>query len=350
MKIAIFAGLHVEKKLLSKLLPLTHLSTIEKIYLFRREPLQENYPKIICISAPTIIRGSKILSEIFRSLAFIKMQFSTKFDYVAGIYFMPHLCQAWLFSQLCRIPLISIIIENPKLYEQNHWFKKIVQASTIVAVRGEGSRAYVQTLGVSPDKIFIPQNVFTLEEQKNLISTKEYDLILVGHFDQDKRIDIFISAVAELKESLPDVSAVIVGDGVLRHRLEALIQEFHLEKNITLVGYQTDVDTFLKQAKVLALTSETEGLPMVMLEAMSFGLPCVVSNVGDIADIAKDNVNALLVEANNVHAFAESFNRVLTDQNLYDQLSRNALKTIAEKANEFSVEFISAQWKEMLDK
>jgi len=139
------------------------------------------------------------------------------------------------------------------------------------------------------------------------------DIILVARFDPIKRIDIFLRAVSLARKSLPELKVVIVGDGPLRIEIEALCHELELESFVTLVGQQSNVEVWLRKARLFALTSDSEGLALALMEAMQCGLPAVVSNVGDLADLVEDGVNGFLVSDRTPQEFAQRFVDVLCD-------------------------------------
>ena len=96
------------------------------------------------------------------------------------------------------------------------------------------------------------------------------------------------------------------------------------------------------------LTSEREGLPMAMIEAMSLGLPCVVPDVGDIRDVANDSFNAFVVRPLDVDAFVTKLTRLFEDEVLYKRISKNAIETIRKKEKEFSLQHNIEIWGKIL--
>ena len=118
---------------------------------------------------------------------------------------------------------------------------------------------------------------------------------MTGRLVEIKRIDVFLQAIKSMVQRIPDISAVIVGDGNLRDQLQGMAVDLGVDCHVTFVGHQENVETWLRKSKIFVLTSDSEGLSLSMMEAMMCGLPAVVSNVGDLGDLAKNGVNGYLV-------------------------------------------------------
>jgi glycosyltransferase involved in cell wall biosynthesis len=136
-----------------------------------------------------------------------------------------------------------------------------------------------------------------------------------------------------------------VGDGPRKNELIQLAEKLGISENIDFVGFQTDVPYYYNSSKIFIHTSETEGLPNVVLEAMMCGLPCIVSNCGDILDIAKDGYNSLVIQKfDDYRGFANAIYNLLENDELYNNICRNALK-ITESV---SIENVTQQWELIL--
>ncbi len=104
---------------------------------------------------------------------------------------------------------------------------------------------------------------------------------------------------------------VIVGDGPLRPSLEEETRLYDLDGSVTFEGVRGNIPDYLNAFDVFVLPSETEGLPLVLLEAMAAGLPVVASKVGGIPEVIENNLNGLLVSPANPFEIAESIVRIL---------------------------------------
>lgn len=97
-----------------------------------------------------------------------------------------------------------------------------------------------------------------------------------------------------------------------------MTREYGLSNNVHFAGQQADIYGYLKRSKVFIMTSEAEGLPMAMIEALSCGVPCIMPDDSDINTVAIHEMNSLVVPVGDVEAFAESIKRLLTDETLYN--------------------------------
>lgn len=141
-----------------------------------------------------------------------------------------------------------------------------------------------------------------------------FDLILTGRLVPIKRVDVLLQAVKYVVEKVPQVRVVIVGDGQSRDALHALAIDLGIDHNVQFVGHQVNVEDWLRRSRIFVLTSDSEGLPLSVMEAMMCGLPAVVSEVGDLGDLVKDGVNGYLVPRRSSCLFAERIVELLSDK------------------------------------
>jgi len=131
-------------------------------------------------------------------------------------------------------------------------------------------------------------------------------VIAVGTLSRVKRLDRFLDAVSLARASMPNLRAMIIGDGPERSRLETAARERGLlPDGVQFLGRRPDVPVFLRQAAVLLLTSEHEGCPNVVLEAMAARLPVVTTAVGDAGRVVQDGVTGYVVSCDDVRGMAE---------------------------------------------
>jgi glycosyltransferase involved in cell wall biosynthesis len=142
----------------------------------------------------------------------------------------------------------------------------------------------------------------------------------VGRLSAEKGPDLFLDALIPLCAKYPQLQAVMLGDGPLSASLLARIEAADLSERIRLPGYQRDMDAWLARLAVLALSSRTEGTPMVLLEAMRAGTPIAAFAVGGVPDMLEDGVDGLLAPPGDANALAACIERLLVDAELANRL------------------------------
>ena len=149
--------------------------------------------------------------------------------------------------------------------------------------------------------------------------------LIVGNLRAIKNHLMFIEAMSTVSRRFPGVCGVIIGQapptepempGILRER----IRELALEQVVLLAGFHPDVQRLFSGATVVCMTSNQEGSPNAILEAMACGRPVVATRVGGIPELVIDGVTGLLVEAGNAEEMATALGRVLDDDALADRL------------------------------
>jgi len=135
---------------------------------------------------------------------------------------------------------------------------------------------------------------------------KGFTLLHVGRLAPLKDHATLLQAVALTRTHHPELQLWIVGDGPLGASLRKLTGDLGLNRCVTFFGEQADVSPFLLAADLFVSSSITEGLPVSLLEAMSAGLPAVVTNVGGMGEIAHLSGAATLVPPSDPEAMAEA--------------------------------------------
>ena len=220
---------------------------------------------------------------------------------------------------------------------------RVIRQFELVVVRGSKAKEFVTACDIKGAVAIITGGINTRRE----LAPKDRDihLIYVGRLSPIKQVDQFILIVDCVRRIMPDVGAVIVGDGPLCTDLQDYVKELELSENITFPGKTNDVERFLARSKVLILTSKSEGLSIAMAEAMAAGTVPVVADVGELGDLVVDGVNGYLIEPGNINEYAERVVSLLQDQALWNQLSQKAIEAARRHCD---VELVSKRWKKHL--
>lgn len=137
-------------------------------------------------------------------------------------------------------------------------------------------------------------------------------VLAIGRLHLQKRFDLLFEAFARVRERLPRATLLLAGHGRLLPELEVHLDRLSLQGSVRLLGFRADVARVLSAADCLAMSSDFEGLPMVVLEAMAASRPVVATNVGSIDDEVEEGVTGHLVPRGDAAALASAMVRVLT--------------------------------------
>ena len=146
-----------------------------------------------------------------------------------------------------------------------------------------------------------------------------------------KGIDVLVKAMREVVNSLPRAKLIVCGEGEERSKLEELSKGLGLSGNISFVGFQSNVERYIKAGLFLVLPSRYEPMGMVFLEAASYGKPVVASNVGGIPEVVLGGETGLLVPPDDPEALAGAIIELLSDSNYR--------KTLGKKGREWAARF-----------
>ncbi|MGB9073314.1 MAG: glycosyltransferase [Terriglobales bacterium] len=153
----------------------------------------------------------------------------------------------------------------------------------------------------------------------------------------------FLRIAARIHQQLPDIEFLLVGDGPLRQEIEQEAQSLGLGAHVFFLGDRRDIPAVLAAMDVAVLTSDSEGLSNVILEAMAAGLPVVAYDVGGNAELVNQQRGAL-VAAGDEAGFADAVVRILGESSLRQQLGLNARKFVEEN---FSLERVRNRYQEL---
>lgn len=169
-------------------------------------------------------------------------------------------------------------------------FKKILTVSDAIETEyifSKFMRKKMQTIG----------NPISVDKIKSMVDDKDYkkkyDICCVGRLTEAKNPIRWLSIVNEVKKEIPNIKTIWVGDGELRDIVELKIKELNLEDTVELVGFQKNPYKYLAASKVFLLTSNWEGFGLSAFEALSLGVPAIVSNVGGLPDIVDNECGYL---------------------------------------------------------
>ena len=176
---------------------------------------------------------------------------------------------------------------------------------------------------------------------------KEDIIVHVGRFElMTKRQDILIEAFARVADKYPSIRLVLFGDGADELKIRGIISNRHLDHRIVLAGVVNDIYKAIKKARLFVLSSDNEGIPNALIEAMCVGLPCISTDCspGGAAAIIKNMENGILVKAGCVEELANAMDFMLANPQAAEIMGQNALNI----RDDLNPEVIIRRWKEFV--
>lgn len=223
------------------------------------------------------------------------------------------------------------IVRAPWIRHAAPWMARFVTKITCVS---DTLRKFLQEFGIPEDKMTTIYNGVDLArfhppapaEASPAAAAAGMRIGAVGRLVEEKDYPNLLRALALLKQRGFKFEAQIVGDGPLEAMLKRLAQELDVADVVSFAGGRADIPEFLRSLDVYVLSSQREGLPIALLEAMASGLPIVATRVDAVPEALRHEVNGLLVPKADTEALAQALQRLLEDAALRRQLGMHALR------------------------
>ncbi len=190
--------------------------------------------------------------------------------------------------------------------------------------------------------ILIPNMLYNFPTKRSNLKNK--NIISVSRLDEGKRINELINIFSKTNNQN---NLYIIGDGKEYNNLKAQIEELKLSKKVHLLGYlnKEQIEKYMLDSSLFLMTSVSEGLPMVLLEAMSYGLPCIAYETDSgTSDIIDDNKNGYIIKNRDEFKFVKKIDILLKDNKKLKEFSDNAIN----KSIKFSKQEVLKIWYKIL--
>lgn len=190
---------------------------------------------------------------------------------------------------------------------------------------------YLENLGLQPERVIVLPNPVKIPAQvPPRTGSDKVNFVFLGRIGERKGTFDLINAFASLPDA-PKTHArlTIAGDGE-GEKARTLVKNLHLTNYITILDWvnQKQRDALLAKADVFVLPSYNEGLPMALLEAMSWGLPVITTPVGGIPEVVIQSKNGLLVNPGNIEQLSEAMHSLIKNESLRLSLGSAARQTV----------------------
>ncbi len=197
-----------------------------------------------------------------------------------------------------------------------------------------GNRVAFIPNGIDTD--YYCPNVYEREKVRDELGLTPRDIVIgyVGRLDPVKNFPFMLRVLDHCRETDQTFKLLLIGDGPEKRGIQDLCSEYGIQNHVKFVGKQRNVLPYLQALDIFLLTSLREQMPMSLLEAMSVGVPVVVSAVGEMPNILNGQGAGFVHDIRDGHnGFIESLN-VLRDQNVRHQMGGRARTLVVERFQE----------------
>ena len=253
-----------------------------------------------------------------------------------------HQYTPWVYGVFASLFLnVKVVFtEHGRFYpDSGSWKRRLINpllsffTSNITAISEATKQALVEFEYLMPKKIMVVYNGISPQKpQLELVSTlsKQYnikqDTVVFGtvaRLDPIKNQTLLIEAFHQALLQYPKCKLFIVGDGEEREKLEQLTAKLNITESVIFTGYITQPVNYMALMDVFVLPSLSEGTSMTLLEAMSLGKPCIVTNVGGNPEVIKGQYNGIVVGNQELEQLRDSMVTLAENKQMREELGKN---------------------------
>ena len=232
------------------------------------------------------------------------------------------------------------------------------QANAFTTVSADLKEYFVRELNLSDDLVQVILNGvdvrrFKPDKKSSVLRSMLPEnftgkiLIHVGRLVEAKDHETLLTAMNQVVRIGHEVFLFLIGEGELKPVIEQRISELRLTDHVKMLGMRSDVDQLLLGADIFVMSSKREGLPMVLMEAMSCALPVIATDVGGISEIVNDQESGLLVAPENPYLLARAIEGICNRADGGSALGKKARQIIIEN---YSLEATAESYAELYNK
>ena len=233
------------------------------------------------------------------------------------------------FRKLIKAPIVITERNDPSAY--SFLIKTLLRlfvnrADAVVFQTDVAQNFYVEEFGLNRDNVIIPNAINEDFIGKVYSGQRKKEIVSVGRMSEQKNFPLLIRAFTKISQKYPGYTLKIFGEGPLLETNMKLVEELKMEGKVEFPGYVKDIGEQIRESSIYVLSSNYEGMPNTLIEAMALGLPCIATDCGGggARFLIDDGVNGLIVEINNENMMAAAIDKLLTDTMLAEKLGKNA--------------------------
>lgn len=305
------------------------------------------FPLTSLCNSTAVREGARFLRFLHRT----RVEVVQSFDFYANLFAVP-------LARLAGVRVVLAcrrdegIMRSPAHQKAERWAYRM--ATGVVANARAIKDQLVSREGLRPGRVWAIHNGLDLAKFDQILQTatpppKEgaITVAVVANLRPEKGHRIFLDAVEKLLAPLPHVQFLIVGDGILRHEIEAEVKNRGLSDRVRMTGMVNPVAAILKAIDVVVLPSlSNEGLPNSVMEAMAAGLPVVATSTGGTGELVLNGLTGYLVPPNDARALAGRIATLCRNRDLRQKMGLEGRRLIVEQ---FTADLMARRFETLFD-
>lgn len=213
---------------------------------------------------------------------------------------------------------------------QNLYIKLFASADSVILLSDRWRKIFIESNIIDSSKIEVIHNPCQIRLPNSTPSDEvniTKNILFAGTLNQRKGYADLIEAFGRIASKVQDWRVIFAGNGEI-DVAKMIGEKFNVSDQLVFLGWINGKDKYrvFSEADIFCLPSYAEGLPMALLDAISFGLPIITTPVGGILDIVQNEVNALIFEPGNINELEKNLITLMANRDLRQELGKNSLE------------------------
>lgn len=293
----------------------------------------------------------KLIKEVFYSIKVLYLRKKTMKEYIKKTNSEIIISSRYLFNNILskygKKNILKIGWEHNHPHGNMKFAKKVIKSAKkldYLVLVSENLKEFYRKKLPKVKCVYIPNIVDENDKSSDLLSK---NLVSVGRLSKEKGFMDLLIIFNKILKKYPDYKLNIIGDGEEKEKLENYIKENHLEKNVIMHGFQNKdyINNVLLGSMIYLMTSFTESFGIVLIEAMSYGIPCIAfSSAEGAEELIENGKNGYLIDDRNIDKYVSKVEFLMNNFEERKKMQNNCIN----KANEFLGKNVIKKWLEIL--
>lgn len=316
---------------------------VEVLTFYEKEPAYHIHPDVQLQSVEKLAGSTNKVINVFWLRKYFKKNAKVVISFLA-----PFNIVALAAKLGTKVPTIVADRNDPTKVPRNVVVRKmrdiLYMFADHVVIQTQKNQSYFNNVVQKKSTvIYNPMNMGELVGSA-LNTKKKKKIVTAGRLMPQKNQEMMIKAFAKVYKEFPEYQLVIYGDGPSEYSLKKLAVQLEIDGKVIFPGNVKDLHDRIKEAEVFVLSSDYEGMPNALIEAMCLGLPVISTKVSGATDLIVHEKNGLLVDIGNEEQFSEALKMMLSNEEKRKIMAREAVKL----ADKLQPNQILKQWQEII--